>query len=171
MLRVISLLLAAQTLFPTAAPGVGASDAYARASGNLKPLAVRMGRAIFRTEWPAQVLNVYESGIGAFRVAGLHVSGVHFHHALSREQFLDEIAALVHDAFAASSPDEVDVWATVPIRVGKDIVVSGDLAKPASRTVFSVSVRRGESADALLARMRQGTGVFWDQEWARTALK
>lgn len=171
MLKVISLLFALQTLFPTAPPAVGASDAYARASGSLKPVAVTIGRAIFRTEWPAQVLNVYASGIDGARVAGLHVSGVHFHHALTRDEFLQEIADLVHDAFAASAVNEVDVWASVPLRVGKDIVVSGDLAKPTFRMVFTVSVRREESQTALLARMRQGTGVFWDQDWTRTALK
>ena len=171
MLRAISLLLAAQALFPTAPPGVGASDAYARAGGNLKPMAVTIGRALFRTEWPAQVLNVYASGIGGYRVAGLHVSGVHFHRALTRTQFLNEIAALVRRTFSASPVDEVDVWTSIPLRVGKDIVVSGDLARPTSRTVFTVNVERGESSDALEARMRQGTGIFWDQDWERAALK
>ena len=132
---------------------------------------MKIGREIFRTYWPAQVLNVYADGLGGYRVVGLHVSGVHFHHPISREQFINEVTALVQRTFAASGVDEVDVWATVPLRVGKDIVVAGDLAKPTSRTVFTVSVLRGESIPALDRRIRQGTDVFWDQDWTRSALK
>lgn len=172
MLRVISaLVLIAQVLFPTAKPGVGKSDAYARAAGNRKPIAVVIGRSLFATEWPAQVLNVYADGIPGHDVAGLRVSGTHFHHALSREEFIGEVADLVQRTFDATSVEEVDIWATVPLRIGKDVVVAGDLAKPAWRTVFSLSARRNEGTDQLLRRMRQGHGVFWDQEWAHSALK
>ncbi|MBV8116609.1 MAG: hypothetical protein JOZ01_01455, partial [Candidatus Eremiobacteraeota bacterium] len=74
---------------------------------------------------------------------------------------------------AAPATEEIDVWASVPIEVGKGVVVSGDLAKPTSRTVFSVSVRRGEKPSEILARADQttGSGVFWDEEWARAAFK
>lgn len=172
MLKVISALaLLGQLLFPTAPPGVGRTDAFARAAGNEKRIAVAIGRTVFTTEWPAQVLNVYADGIPGHSVAGLRVSGVHFHHRLTREEFIMEIGALVQRTFRASSVEEVDVWATVPLRVGKDIVVAGDLARPTSRTVFTLSVRSGESAGSFLRRMRQGDGVFWDQEWARTGLK
>lgn len=175
MLKVIEAILAlallAQTLFPTAPPGVGRTDAFARAAGNRKPIAVSIGRTLFATEWPAQVLNVYADGIAGHDIAGLHVSGVHFHHPLTREEYIDEIASLVRKTFAASKVEEVDVWATVPLRVGKDIVVAGDLAKPTSRTVFTISVRRGETASSFVRRMRQGDGVFWDQEWTHTGLK
>ncbi len=172
MLKVISaLLLVAQALFPTAPPGVSRTDAYARASGNLRPVAVRIGRDLFHTIWPAQVLNVYADGIPGHEIAGLHVSGVHFHHALDTAEFVSEIAELVERAFAAAPVEEVDVWASVPLNVGKGVVVAGDLAKPTFREVFTVSVRRGESAPALVARMRAGKGVFWDQDWKRTALK
>lgn len=172
MLKVISaLVLVAQVLFPTVPPGVDRLDAAARAGGNRKPMAVKIGRALFATEWPAQVLNVYADGYNGHDVAGLRVSGVHFHHPLTRAEFSAQIADLVRRAFAAAPVDEVDVWASVPLRVGKDIVVAGDIAKPTSRTVFSVSVLRGESADALLRRLQQGHGVYWDQDWARSALK
>lgn len=170
MLKAISaLILIAQVLFPTAKPGVDRTDAYARASGNRKPLAVKIGQALFSTEWPAQVLNVYADGIPGHDIAGLHVSGIHFHHALSREQFMGEIADLVSRTFAIAPVEEVDVWTSVPLDVGKGVVVAGDLAKPTYRLVFTVSVRRGERAGALLARMRQGDGVFWDQDWERKA--
>ncbi len=172
MLRAISaLVLLAQALFPAAPAGVGATDAYARSSGNAKPVAAAIGRALFATVWPAQVLNVYADSVDGRSVAGLRLSGVRFHRPLTREQFIDEIAQIVRTAFTSSNVNEVDVWATVPLRVGKDVVVAGDLAKPTSRTVFTLSVRRGESADSMVARMRRGDGAFWDQEWMRSALK
>ena len=174
MLRVISVLalaLTAQVLFPTAPPSVGRTDAYARAAGNRKPIAVKIGREVFRTTWPAQVVNVYADGIDGHDIAGMRVSGVHFHHPLTRDEFLTEIADLTQRAFAAAPVDEVDVWVSVPLNVGKGVVVAGDLAKPTFRTVFTVSVRRGESANALLQRIRRGDGVFWDQDWERSALK
>ncbi len=172
MLKVISaLLLLGQVLFPTVPPGVSSLDAAARAGGNRKPVAVKVGRALFTTEWPAQVLNVYADGFGGHEIVGLRVSGVHFHHALSRDEFISEIARLVQKAFAAAPVDEVDVWASVPLRIGKDIVVAGDIAKPTTRTVFSVSVQRSESTSALMRRLQQGHGVYWDQDWTRSALK
>lgn len=172
MLRVISaLVLLAQVLFPTASPGVDRLDAAARAGGNRKAMAVTIGRALFSTLWPAQVLNVYADGFNGHNIAGLRVSGVHFHGPLTRAEFTGEILALAQRAFAAAPIDEVDVWASVPLRVGKDVVVAGDIAKPTSRTVFSVSVIRGESAASLQRRLRQGDGVYWDQEWAHSALK
>jgi hypothetical protein len=172
LLKVISALaLTAQVLFPTAPPGVDRSDAYARASGNRKPVAVRIGQALFATQWPAQVLNVYADGIPGHDVVGLHVSGVHFHGSLTRTQFINEIAGLVSRTFSVSPVEEIDVWTSVPLSVGRGVVVAGDLAKPTFRVVFAVSVRRGESAESLQRRMRQGSGVFWDQDWERTALK
>ncbi|HET9097613.1 MAG TPA: hypothetical protein VFN37_13210 [Candidatus Baltobacteraceae bacterium] len=172
MLRVISALaLTAQVLFPTAPPGVGRSDAYARAAGNRKMVAVQIGQSLFRTQWPAQVLNVYADGIRGHAVAGLRLSGVHFHHPLTHAEFLTEVSDLVEHAFAAAPVEEVDLWVSVPLNVGKGVVVAGDLAKPTFRVVFTVSVRRGEAAAALLQRLRRGDGVFWDQDWARTALK
>lgn len=121
--------------------------------------------------WPAQVLNIYADGIPGHDIAGLHVSGVHFHHPLTREQFQSEIADLVTQTFASAPVEEVDVWVSVPLSVGKGVVVAGDLAKPTFRTVFTVSVRRGERAASVMRRMQQGTGVFWDQDWMNTAFK
>ena len=83
-----------------------------------------------------------------------------------------EIAALVERAFAVSPEvEEVDVWASVPIDVGKGVVVSGDLAKPTTRTVFSLSVRRGEPPSSVAERAQKGPGAFWDQAWAATAFQ
>ena len=134
-------------------------------------MAVTIGRALFKTRWPAQVLNVYADGFAGHDIAGLRISGARFHHSLTRDEFLQEIASLVRETFTAAPVDEVDVWASVPLRVGKDIVVAGDLARPSSRSVFTVSVRRTEPAGAFLRRLRARTGIYWDQEWAREALK
>jgi hypothetical protein len=173
LLKAISAAaLAAGVAFPVQPAGIASSDAAARASGNRKPVAVSVGRALFRTEWPAQVLNVYADGMNADVVVGLRVSGEHFHGELTRAQFDAEIAALVERAFAASPAiSEVDVWATVPLSVGKGTVVAGDLAAPAWATVFTVSVRRPESRSALLLRLERGENVFQDQDWTRTGLK
>ena len=172
MLKVISaFVLLAQVLFPVASPGVDRLDAAARAGGNRKAMAVTIGRALFSTEWPAQVLNVYADGYNGHDVAGLRVSGVHFHGALTKDKFAGEVLTLAQRAFAAAPIDEVDIWASVPLRVDKDVIVAGDIAKPTSRTVFSVSIIRGESPASLQRRLRQGDGVYWDQEWAHSALK
>lgn len=134
-------------------------------------MAVQIGQGLFRTAWPAQVVNVYADGIAGHDVAGLRLSGVHFHHPLTRDEFFTEVADLVQRAFASAPVEEVDLWVSVPLNVGKGVVVAGDLAKPTFRTVFTVSVRKGESANALLQRLRRGDGVFRDQDWERTALK
>jgi hypothetical protein len=172
LLKAISVaaILVAQ-LFPTAPPTVDQLDADARASGNRKAMAVSIGRALFRTRWPAQVLNVYADGFAGHEIAGLRINGEHFHHALTRGEFEEEVASLVRETFAASPVDEVDVWASIPLRVGKDVVVTGDLAVPSSRAVFTVSVRRSESSISFIRRLHAGGGVYWDQEWAHAALK
>ena len=73
---------------------------------------------------------------------------------------------------AAPATEEIDVWASVPIAVEKGVVVSGDLAKPTSRTVFSLTVRRGSTGDQVRARASAASdGVFWDPRWSRTAFK
>ena len=133
-------------------------------------IATAVGEQIFNTTWPAQVLQVLANQDGTHVVLGLRVNGVKFHRTLTHDAFDREVIDLVARAFAAApAAEEVDLWVTVPISVGKGIVVSGDLAKPTTRTVFTVSVRRGESADMLRARLRGGGDVFLDQEWASTA--
>jgi hypothetical protein len=153
-----------------ASPSVADLDAHSRASGNRLDIATSVGEKLFSTTWPAQVLQVLANQDGANVVLGLRVNGVKFHGTLTRDGFDREVMDLVARAFAAApTAEEVDLWVTVPISVGKGIVVSGDLAKPTTRTVFTVSVRRGESAAALAARLRSGANVFLDQEWASSA--
>jgi hypothetical protein len=153
-----------------ATPSVADLDARGRAGGNRRDIATVVGVRVFTATWPAQVLQILANQIGPNLVLGMRLSGVKFHHPLDRAGFDREVGALVTQAFAsAPQAEEVDVWVTVPLDVGKGLVVSGDLAKPTMRTVFTISVRRGESPASLAARLHAGANVFLEQEWARSA--
>jgi hypothetical protein len=152
-------------------PSVATMDAEARASGNRIEVAERLGGALFVTQWPAQVLKVAANGIGSHLVVGLLISGVKFHHPLTREQFMLEVNSLISITLRQTPAEEVDAWASVPLSVGTGIVVSGDLAHPTSRVVFTISVPRHEPSAQTIGRMRAGRGVYWDEDWARTAFK
>ena len=143
-------------------------DATARAEGNRKAAAIALGRALFVRTWPAQVLKVRVDGAGTHAVAGLVLSGVKFHGRLDEEGFLDEVAALVRQTFASSSVEEVDLWTTVPIAVGKGTVVAGDFAAPTTRTVFTVTVRRPDAGGGLAGRLRSSPQVYWAQDWRQS---
>ncbi len=85
--------------------------------------------------------------LGSHLIVGIRLWGVKFHHPITRDEFVGEVVTLVQRTFAAApATEEIDVWASVPIAVAKGAVVSGDLAKPTSRTVFSLTVRRSETA-------------------------
>ncbi len=145
-------------------PGIAELDADARATGNLKRLAENIGDRIFSIPWPAEVTQISANGITGHVVIGVRISGVKFHRELSRSEFVGEVDHLVSVAFADSpQAEEIDVWASVPIRVGRDVIVSGDLAVPTTRPVFTLVVRRG--TDPSKAR------AFWDEDWARAAFK
>ena len=153
-----------------ASPSVADLDAHSRATGNRLDIATAVGEQLFSTTWPAQVMQVEANEDGTHLVLGLRISGVKFHSTLTRAGFYSEVQEVIARAFAAApNAEEIDLWVTVPIEVGKGIVVSGDLAKPTTRTVFTVSVSRSENAAALAARLRQGTNIFLDQEWAQSA--
>jgi len=122
-----------------------------------------VGERIFAKPWSAQVLQIEANQTDSHLVLGLHISGVKFHDPLSRPQFDAEIAELTSDAFvAAPAAEEVDIWVTVPIDVGKGVVVSGDLAKPTTRTVYAISAVRG---------VRRSGNLFVDEDWALSAFK
>ena len=155
-----------------AVPTVAELDASQRAAGNRLDIATKIGRSVFRVGWAAQVTQISVNTVGTHTIVGIRLWGVKFHRPLTRAAFTGEIAALVGRAFAvAPEAEEVDVWASVPIAVGKGVVVSGDLAKPTTRTVFSLTVRRGEPASSVARRAERGQGAFWDEEWAQTAFK
>src|SRR5262249_52237485 len=139
---------------------------------NRKDVAVTVGERIFQTKWPAQVLHIEANQIDKSLVIGLQVNGVHFHDDLTYDEFKREIASLVAQSLTvAKDAEEVDVWVTVPIKVGKDVIVSGDLAKPTNRNVYTVTVLRTESPASLAKRLANGNNVFVDEEWARTSFK
>ncbi|HET7814660.1 MAG TPA: hypothetical protein VFL13_09845 [Candidatus Baltobacteraceae bacterium] len=173
MLKAISLIVAvAQVLFPTAPPGVDRSNAYARAAGNDKPLAVMVGNRVFKTQWPAQVLSVYADLANDSDVIGLRISGKHFHGVMRASELSNEIADLATQTMTVDPRiEEVDLWLTLPLDLTKDVVVKSDVNTPSWKTVFSISVRRGETRGQILKRIAKGTGVYWDQEWRRAAVK
>ncbi len=139
-------------------------DAARRAAGNRREEAVGIGQTLFRTVWAAQVRKVRVDGVGSHLVAGLVLSGTKFHRPLSVAGLLDEVTALVSQTFAASSVEEVDVWAIVPLPTYPHEIVAGDLAQPTSYTVFAATVRRNEAA-TFAARLRSGDDVYWDAKW------
>lgn len=152
-------------------PATSVLDARARAMGNRRALAVTIGERLFLTTWAAQILSVRVDGIGRHSIAGLALSGVKFHKRLTKSQFIQEIVAIAGTSFSAVRLEEVDLWCSVPLPVGKGAIVSGDLAVPTSRTVFAVTVRRAEPPRSLHARLRAGHDVFWDADWARKAFR
>lgn len=174
-----NVALAALTIFAIAVSLVGsrapARAAYSlvemraqqRAAGNRREDAVRIGRTLFRTVWPAQVRKVRVDGVGAHRVAGVVLSGTNFHSKLAPAAFVDEVVAIVTQTFAASDVEEVDAWAILPLPTYANEVVAGDLAQPTSYTVFSATVRRGELS-RFAERIRSGTDVYWDAAWRRS---
>lgn len=105
------------------------------------------------------MIKVRVDGVGQHAVAALTISAVNFHRVLSRYDFDREVDALARAAFAASLIEEIDIVAQEPIRVGKNIVVSGDYAQPAARYVFAVTVRRADLA-TLMDRLGSGHRLF-----------
>jgi len=165
------LLMATSAIAIAKPPSVAILDAHARAGGSNKALARRIAYDLFLKSWSVQVLNVYADSIPGHSVVGLRLSCKKFHGAVSRAKFFGEVQDLVRESFAAAPVEEVDVYATVPLVVGRDVVVAGDLARPTSRNVFTVTVRRGESMSSLAQRLQAKRGVFVDEDWARAALK
>lgn len=160
------------TLLLIAASPLATSIARSRAVGNRRDVAVRIGASLFTIEWPAQVLKVRADGANGAVVVGLVLSGTKFHRVLTQTAFLAEIDSLVQRSFAADPTiDEVDAWVIIPVPVAPGAIVSGSLAVPTSRTVFTVSVLRSESAATLKKRLATGRDIYWDEDWRRSALK
>lgn len=153
-------------------PSVATVDADARAAGNDKALAERVGASIFSKEWAVQVLGVSADRIGDHTVLGMRLSGVKFHTPITRSEYIAEIVGLIRRAFAAApNAEEVDLWTIVPLPYQRGEIVSGNLAQPTSRIVFTVSALRAQAQQSLRSRILAGTGIYWDQDWARAAFK
>ena len=164
-LALISVVAVTSAAPVSAAPESTADlNATARAAGNRHDEAVKIGRVLFSTIWPAQIMRIRVDSVGRHSIAGLMLSAVKFHQDLDRAGFLNEIELLVRRTFATSGVEEVDVWATVPIPVKAHANVSGDLAEPTSRTVFAVTCRR-DQLSGLVARLSIGQGVYWAEEF------
>ena len=146
-----------------AAPSLNVVNAHARAFGTRKDTAVQIGAQLFKHQWGAQILRIYVDGAGSHQIAGIVLSGVKFHRPLTRVLFLDEVKTIIARALEAAPVEEVDLWCVVPLAVGKGAVVSGDLAQPTERTVFSITVRRAD-------RRVRDDAMYWDAGWARDAL-
>lgn len=176
LLRALGLCAALVAVASSAAravePSVANVDAEVRAEGNRQDVAIAIGKTIFAQVWPAQILKVEADSAGPDVVVGLHLSGVKFHSPMTKPDFAEEIASLTRECFGTNSHIvEVDVWASVPLEVGKDVVVSGDLAKPTSRAVFSASVLRPQADASLRERLLTDSDVFWDEDWVNTLFK
>lgn len=141
--------------------------AIARAEGNERAQAIALGESLLATQWPAQVLKIRVDAVPGHRVAGITLSGTKFHQRLDARGFLSEVRSLIGKSFAGAPLEEVDVWTTVPIDVARGTVVSGTLAQPTSRIVFSVTVVRADlpRLNAIFA----SNDVYWDAAW-RSAL-
>lgn len=145
-------------------PSIVDINAEARAAGNRREEAVKIGRALLATRGAAQITKIRVDGVGPHQVAGIVLSGERLREAVEPAEFVEQAIALIEAAFEAGEIEEVDVWATVPIPVPPGAIVSGDLAVPTSRTVFSASARRVDRR-VYAERLRAGTGVFWAPDW------
>lgn len=114
-----------------------------RAAGNDLPAAEAIAVALLARKFPEQILKVHVLASQPATVAGIVLSGVKFHRAVSRERFAADVRDMVELALeAAPGVREVDIWATVPIALPAGTPVSGDYALPTSTTVFSAAVVR-----------------------------
>jgi len=135
------------------------SIARSRIEGNAPDVAERVAVALLSGGFPEQILKVRVVRTAPAVVAGIMLSGVKFHEPVNRQTFAADAADMIYRAFASdASVSEVDVWAVVPIPVASDADVSGDMAIPTTRTVFSASVRRDD-----WVREQDGLGVtYWE---------
>ena len=140
-------------------------NAAARSAGNRKAAAVALARILLAREWPAQLVKIRLDGVGSHLVAGLILAGTKFHRPLTRADFSAEVASLVERTLANSRVEEVDVWTTVPLAAPVGSAVSGDMAVPTSKIVFSVTVRRGAAAHGGVRSLLNGRAAFWDPGW------
>jgi peptidoglycan/xylan/chitin deacetylase (PgdA/CDA1 family) len=141
------------------------SVARKRSEGNAPQIAERVGIALLSGDFPEQILKVKVLKSAPAVVAGIMLSGVKFHARVSRQTFEADVSEMIYRAFTAdASISEVDVWAVTPLRVGATAIVSGDLAVPTDRTVFSAAVAR---ADWVRDATALGT-TYWDPDWSRS---
>ena len=144
-------------------------DMNARSTGNDITSAHKIAYRIFAKIEQIQILKVRVDRVGDHRVAGLRLSGVKFHGVVTRAMLLEETQRLALDAISAAPVEECDIEVLVPLSVGHTPVATNDSGMPPTeRTVFSLTVRRGESSSALARRVARGQGVYFDPEFAQS---
>ena len=162
----IRRVLAATGSGAIAAPALSIAEvrdiAKDRIAGNAPDVAERVAVALLSAGYPEQILKVRTCKTEPAVVAGIMLSGVKFHAPVDRQTFAADAADMIYRAFAADpSVSEVDVWAVVPIAVPPHADVSGDLAVPTNRTVFSAAVQRGD-----FTRDEGSLGkTYWEAGW------
>ena len=162
----IRRVLAATGSSAIAAPALNMAEvrdiAKDRIAGNAPDVAERVAVALLSAGYPEQILKVRTYKTEPAVVAGIMLSGVKFHAPVDRQTFAADAADMIYRAFAADpSVSEVDVWAVVPIAVPPHADVSGDLAVPTNRTVFSAAVLRGD-----FTRDEGSLGkTYWEAGW------
>lgn len=137
--------------------------ARARIEGNAPDVAESIAVALLARHFAEPISKVHVLAIPAATIAGITLSGTKFHARRDRAHFVTDVSAMAALAFAAAPQvREVDIWATVPVSVPAGAAVSGDLAVPAAKTVFSaVATRRAGQPNAL----QWGT-MYWDPAWS-----
>ena len=147
----------AGTATPRMTPQEAAAIARERAEGNDIPTAELIGQRVLLASFPEPIQKVRVLTVPPAIVAGIMLSGVGLHVPVSPQEFESDARAMAASALAAAPHvDEVDVWAVVPQAVPAGATVTGDLAIPTDRTVFSVAVRRGAPVER----------AFVDGAWA-----
>lgn len=142
-LRLIQSVFEGQDARTLTVPTALANIARERIAGNVPAVAEGVAVALLARRFPEQILKVHVLSLRPATVAGIVLSGVKFHHAVSREQFETDVADMARLTFDSSPRiGEVDIWVTVPLEVGTGLPVSGDYALPTSRTVFSAAITR-----------------------------
>ena len=154
---------------PSSADPHGDSRVDARSGGNRRSEARAIVSKLLLTRWSAQIVKVRVDGVGGHEVAGIILEGGNFHGTLSWRGFTQEVGAVATQALATGRVDEVDIWATVPLELPPNAVVSGDYALPTTKTVFSLTVQRGREA-TIARRLASRDGVFVEPEWRRGSL-
>ncbi|HET9343719.1 MAG TPA: polysaccharide deacetylase family protein [Candidatus Eremiobacteraceae bacterium] len=156
----------------SAAPALDTAElrdiAKDRIAGNAPDVAERVAVALLSVGYPEQILKVRTYKTEPAVVAGIMLSGVKFHAPVDRQTFAADAADMIYRAFAADpSVSEVDVWAVVPIAVSPYADVSGDLAVPTNRTVFSAAVLRRD-----FTRDEGSLGTtYWEAGWLDQAAR
>ncbi|HEY4438898.1 MAG TPA: hypothetical protein VGN14_00495 [Candidatus Elarobacter sp.] len=169
--RISALAAAALLALVPLAAHAGDPRVVARSAGGDVATARRIAAALLAHPLAAQLTRVRCERAGRHVDCGLVLSGVKFHRPLDLAGWNAEVAALIDGAFAAApGTEEIDLWATVPLGVGKGVTVSGDFAQPSAATVFSIAVPQA-GRGGVRDRLRSGRGVFWDAAFRASLAK